>query len=48
MMISSPGTVHRALLRFFRSLQVHQGDIVLLFPILTGEVDELGEEEVDH
>src|SRR5215204_4993611 len=48
MTISSPRTVHRAPLRFFRSLQVHQGDIVLLFPILTGEVGELGKEEVDQ
>src|SRR5829696_7088111 len=48
MMFSSPGTVHRAPLRFFRSLQIHQGDIVLLFPILTGEVGELGKEEVDQ
>src|ERR671914_313173 len=47
-MFTSPGTVHQAPLRFFRSLQVHQGDIVLLFPILTGEVGELGEEEVDQ
>src|SRR5215204_2218483 len=26
----------------------HQGDIVLLFPVLTGKIDELGEEEIDQ